>query len=139
MILRNKKTGQIVMLTHHNFDSYHSLAEINEEWEDSKEPEEPEEHYFISNCGEVKPERGHSLYRNQRIEIGNDFETKEEAEKAVAKLKAWRRLKDKGFSFLCWSDDYTIDFLINGQNEEKICYDDPIIADLDLLFSGGEE
>ena len=29
--------------------------------------------------------------------VGNYFETREEAEKAVEKLKAWKRLKDKGF------------------------------------------
>lgn len=29
--------------------------------------------------------------------LGNYFETREEAERAVRKLKAWKRLKDKGF------------------------------------------
>ena len=36
-------------------------------------------------------------------EIGNYFETLEEAEKAVEKLKAWKRLKDKGSTILGWS------------------------------------
>lgn len=30
-------------------------------------------------------------------QIGNYFDTREEAEKAVEKLQAWKRLKDKGF------------------------------------------
>ena len=34
------------------------------------------------------------------IAIGNYFETPEEAEKAVEKLEAWKRLKDKGLYFV---------------------------------------
>lgn len=33
----------------------------------------------------------------QRKQFGNYFNTREEAEKAVEKLKAWKQLKDKGF------------------------------------------
>lgn len=51
MILRNKRTGQVVMLTHHNFDNFHSLAEINEEWEDY---EETETYYYISDFGAIR-------------------------------------------------------------------------------------
>ena len=36
-------------------------------------------------------------------EIGNYFETVEEAEQAVEKLKAWKRLRDKEFRFIGWS------------------------------------
>lgn len=41
--------------------------------------------------------------------ISNKFETKEEAEKAVEKLKAWKRLKDKGIKF-------NLDFVKNNIN-----------------------
>lgn len=41
-----------------------------------------------------------TIYDKSRKNFGNYFETKEEAEKAVEKLKAWKRLKDKGFRFL---------------------------------------
>lgn len=34
MKLRNKKTGEIIILIDHIFDNYNSLAELNEEWED---------------------------------------------------------------------------------------------------------
>lgn len=40
MKLRNKKTGEVVILIDHIFDNYNSLAELNEEWEDYK-PAEP--------------------------------------------------------------------------------------------------
>lgn len=86
MKLRNKKTGKIISYKELLTDDFiidlfskdinyliQKLNKIIEEWEDY---EEPEEHYFISNCGEVKPEKGHSLHRNQRIKIGNDFESK---------------------------------------------------------------
>ena len=40
-----------------------------------------------------------SIYDKNRKQIGNYFETEEEAEQAVEKLKAWKRLKDNGISF----------------------------------------
>lgn len=77
MKLRNKKTGKIVELQVHHIagKSYESLADVSKDWEDY---EEPKEYWYISD---------------------NYFETKEEAEKAAEKLKAWKRLKDKGFKF----------------------------------------
>lgn len=121
---------------------YHSLAELNEEWEDY---EEPEEFWYINECGDVlkyKYDGGCSCPILEAKEIGNHFETKEEAEKAVEKLKAWKRLKDKGFEF------DGIDFshravkfkvpssFFNG--EENIFVSGQSDADLRFLF-GGEE
>lgn len=40
MKLRNKKTGEVIILIDHIFDNYNSLAELNEEWEDYQ-PAEP--------------------------------------------------------------------------------------------------
>jgi hypothetical protein len=76
---------------------YNSLAELNEEWEDY---EEPKEYWYIDYdggilCGELD----NSSAEKMMISMGNHFETIEEAEKAVEKLKAWKRLKDKGFRF----------------------------------------
>lgn len=34
MKLRNKKTGEIVILIDHIFDNYNSLTELTDEWED---------------------------------------------------------------------------------------------------------
>ena len=40
MKLRNKKTGEVIILIDHIFDNYSSLAELNEDWEDYQ-PAEP--------------------------------------------------------------------------------------------------
>lgn len=69
---------------------------------------------------------------------GYHFETctKEEAEEAVEKLEAWKRLKDKGFRFEGWrtadlgADKYY--FAITAES------DDAGKGDLDLLFGGKE-
>ena len=129
MKLRNKKTGEIVEATDFNIISdYNSLAELNEVWED---------YWYINEVGDVI----RAVYKTDDltcdlIAIGNHFESKEEAEKAVEKLKAWKRLKDKGFRFERW--------LLGGEYGNTITFsdyfecDDKARADLDLLF-GGEE
>ena len=112
MKLRNKKTGEIVDtlcrdditkglafgVDHHDGNPtmayYSSLAELNAEWEDY---EEPKEYWYLEN----NLEAFRSYYCDDYIdatrkEIGNYFETKEEAEKAAEKLKAWKRLKKIG-------------------------------------------
>ena len=158
MKLRNKKTGEIVdveSLGHadslkgkfgyqvtlswkidEHLDTcktYNSLAELNEEWEDY---EEPKEYWCIDWTGGVNHITvldDTDEYEENKKEIGNYFETKEEAEKAVEKLKAWKRLRDKGFRFIDHIDRdsgqgmtrYEWDGYVNGE-------------DLDLLF-GGEE
>lgn len=62
--------------------------------------EETKDYWYLNGLGYViravyKPD---DLTRDL-IAIGNHFETPEEAEKAVEKLKAWKRLKDRGFKF----------------------------------------
>ena len=115
MKLRNKKTGEIVdLLEIVRIDDisnefylrlsdnegrtfkvgFNSLTELNEEWEDYDE--EPKLYYYIAVDCEVMSKEN-KWFNEAQDEIGNRFETKEEAEKAVEKLKAWKRLKDKGF------------------------------------------
>lgn len=121
MKLKNKKTGEIVdaheidlidnyvylkIFRAGDYDTkqYNSLAELNEEWEDYKEPK-PQVAYYIDRDGKVVsykpsdscPKRVFDKELNNSI--GNYFETRKEAEKAVEKLKAWKRLKEKGFRF----------------------------------------
>ena len=111
MKLRNKKTGFITELDLNvrisgfpnsvEFVKVSSLAKLNEEWEDY---EEPKEYWYISCDGRVlKATTDEDDYNDNHItghkQIDNYFETEEEAEKAVEKLKAWKRLKDKGFKF----------------------------------------
>lgn len=103
MKIRNKKTGEIVQLNgsiwrENNpgflLDSYDSLKAFLEEYEDA--PEE-KDYWYIDEYGNVLlVEPG---YTGALKEIGNYFETKEEAEQAVEKLKAWKRLRKAGFKF----------------------------------------
>ena len=155
MKFRNKKTREVVKIYPALHDEtairfmaeggknyeYKSLADFNKEWEDA--PEEPKKYWFIDvgnyEVGDVDEDNA-DLDADK--EIGNYFETKEEAEKAVEKLRAYKRLKDRRFEFGKWRD------------EEKECYDgqeigsisfrvdfignNDIKKDIDLLF-GGEE
>ena len=56
-----------------------------------------------------------------RSEIGNCFESREEAEKAVEKLKAWKRLEDSGLKFKDWNkSNYDKTFCINAEVEHDV-------------------
>lgn len=149
MKLRNKKTGEIGHFTSTNWNEialiimddngvqlakYSSLAELNKEWEDY---EEPREYWYLDVDGEISSGNIEDGTVKAMREIGNYFKTKEEAEKAVEKLKAWKRLKDKGFRFLGYyhrlgetKSKGEIGFEMDGYEGTK--------QDLDLLF-GGEE
>ena len=144
MKLKNKKTGEIINAegtdaalgeirlwdsTNHMARNFSSISALNEEWEDV---EKPKNYYWVSPL-----EQGIACDKDtddgvdeMNKEIGNYFGTEEEAEKAVEKLKAWKRLKDKGFRFIDHIDRdsgqgmtrYEWDGYVNGE-------------DLDLLFS----
>ncbi len=153
MKLRNKKTGEIGTLIvdgaykfvtnfaveddeGNRLGEYNSLAELTEEWEDY---EEPEMFYWIDYDGKIcKAEIG-TMDRTKIKEIGNYFETKEEAEKVVKKLKAWKRVKrdlvslnwqrERDGSFSVWGEFKT------GNTLRADVYLDIHSKDLDLLFS----
>lgn len=159
MKLKNKKTGEIGEIGHigsssgklnveaingvacETIASYNSLAELNEEWEDA--PEEPKEYWYIDYDGGILcGEYDNSSAEKMMIRMGNYFETIEEAEKAVEKLKAWKRLKDKGFRFghwvtvrekKCGKVVFKCDDICLGFDEAQNFYND-----ISLLF-GGEE
>ena len=98
MKIKNKKTGEIVEATDFNIISeYNSLAELNEDWEDY---EEQKKYWYLTDAGCLCQTSIHNDKTAIRKRIGNYFDTKEEAEKAVEKLRAWKRLKDKGFKFI---------------------------------------
>lgn len=147
MKLRNKKTGEIVEISiiaksdilndrevvTDNGEPI-TLSELNEEWEDC---EEPKVFYAIENSHGQIVKHNDALYCEHYKEIGNYFETKEEAERAVKKLKAWKRLRDKGFRFEEWVWNYR-----DAGAYLKIMptvRDDGITNDLDLLFGGEDE
>ena len=139
MKLRNKKTGEIVapyLEWCSNSNKPHSLAELNEEWEDY---EEPKNYWMIDGHGEAHEIFVDSSYISDEKEIGNYFETKEEAKRAVEKLKAWKRLKDNNLGELlkvefenCLIEEgKKVTFSIYAANKKTT-------EDLQLLF-GGEE
>lgn len=142
MKLRDKKTGEIVKVNNFNgfihlddeTQIYHSLAELNEEWEDY---EEQKEYWYLENNGDIDKEtyEGDS-YEERMIEIGNYFETKEEAERAVERLRAWKRLKDNGFKFVGRNKhNYGEEFIIKCHLPADTLVID-VASDLQLLFGG---
>ena len=110
MKLRNKKTGEIatvkgfrsvegeIQMTY-TIDNDEtklylyctpSLTTFTEEWQDY---EEPEEYWCITGRGNLHYLQDMTDENDKdHREIGNYFETKEQAEKAVEKLKAWHKL-----------------------------------------------
>ena len=149
MKLRNKKTGEIGELHFKPDKEYHftvatedpadmmifkTLAELNEEWEDY---EEPKKYWYIDyDGGIVSWETDNSSTENMMISMGNHFDSLEEAEKTVEKIKAWKRLKDAGFEFKGWKvlDHGSPSIYFNVYRKNS----DDIVPFLDLLF-GGEE
>ena len=150
MKLKNKKTGKIGYLYEHSLvqdkiivydvkgivGTYNSLAELNEEWCDY---EEPKEYWYIDYDGKILcGESDDSSTEKMMINIGNHFESKEEAEKAVEKLKAWERLNNCGLKFIDWwlSKD---NHIIIGTNRQIFDIDEQgLREDINLLFGGGE-
>lgn len=152
MKLRNKKTGEIRNVNHahilvHFNDgetiSVNTLAKLTDEWEDY---EEPKEYWYIDTFGKCDISfETVGEYKNIEAfakEIGNYFATKEEAERAVEKLKAWKRLKDAGFKFNNWIYDYRE---AENENERGLSIGASYARlskidanDINLLF-GGEE
>lgn len=154
MRLKNKKTGEIrnaedVIIENlkKNGSTLNAISidEIRNEWEDY---EESKEYWCISQWGGIVQRRRLIPIHDEDMEaehkkIGNYFPSKEEAEKAVEKLKAWKRLKDKGFRFdlspaLGHCDDKKFDISIIGTMPAKWWYNDKVVDDIHYIF-GGEE
>jgi hypothetical protein len=170
MKLRNKKTGEIVEFRYLQSDhvaplvlstresdkpemyTYNSLAELNEEWEDYEE--KGNIFWYVDSdggilCARSKHEGGYDFDDEQFSvdckQIGNYFESEEEAEKTVEKLKAFKRLKDKGFRFTLTPATGSLDMTpdkfqieITAEMPAKWFCCDAVQKDLDDCF-GGEE
>ena len=156
MKLRNKKTGQVVDLESFSmhYKRYYendngtsgwqpcstynqTLSELNEEWEDY---EEPKEYFYIYADGDIYKDIQDDVREDNGCkEIGNYFETKEEAEEAVEKLKAWKRLKDKNVQNIISCEMHDSDVFIGKIVTFRLTFcDEQTIKDLDLLFCTGE-
>lgn len=133
MKLKNKISGEIkefALFDGNELQGGATLESLTKEWEDY---EVPKGYWYIRDDGSgvgFSP-LDDSTVAHRRSIIGNYFETKEEAEKAVEKLKAWERLRDKGFRFNNFVRD-AIYFEISDKEIEK----DIVRKDLDLLFGG---
>lgn len=139
---RNKITGEInEFMVHKRIEDsedgnpvYAPFDGHIDDWEDY---EEPKEYWYIGQDGVIFSDIDTITqdYADRLQEIGNYFETREEAEEAVEKLKAWKRLKDNGmtkYSFHKEKRGIDLDFytltILAPRDEDS----------LDLLF-GGEE
>ena len=113
---------------------YNNLAELCEKWEDY---EEPKVYYYISDFGAIREcEIGkYPEDEEDRKQIGNYFSSREEAEKAVEKIKAWKRLKDKGVRICKRSHGYYGGEMFWKCPNGTGVSDKQIWKDLDLLFS----
>ena len=167
MKLKNKKTGEIglvhcdatmfsnkigVFIDNNHIDLrnpykiYTSLTELNAEWEDYEEPDG----WCVTMYGGISriTKDDENLVPDLK-EIGNYFNDKESAYDALDELKAWKRLKDKGFRFEGIKEDYTRilqsqdpfrtgkRYLQFNKSEDEEWMEENW-RDLDLLF-GGEE
>lgn len=91
------------------------FEEVNEptRWK----PELGRKYYFLDSNGFVY----NNIWADDsvdhgRLKIGNYFESREEAEKAVERLKAWERLKGAGLKFKDWNkSNYDRTFCINAE------------------------
>ena len=114
MKLRNKKTGEIrearIVGEHlqlwvkvlDDWVDYDDIDYLAHYWE---RYEEPKEWWYIDIHGPHKVTNNDEYYQQVKAaskEIGNYFETKEEAEKAVEKLKALANLRKRGLKFNGW-------------------------------------
>lgn len=89
-------------------------------------PDTGQKYYYVDSDGSVDSDiwniwNNYSAIDHGRFEIGNCFQTEEEAEKAVDKLKAWKRLKDSGLKFKDWNkSNYDRTFCINAEIEHDV-------------------
>jgi hypothetical protein len=151
MKLRNKKTGDMVVFGEGIVDlnqiGCKNVVEMIEAgWADYEEPKDRGK--YIISCGDNYIEPVCAGFSDKTIEKCNElgmlFETEEEAEKAVEKLKAWTRLKDKGFKVNSYDFDYLLYVHKDGTPVVKVicdfdCKTKEDRKDLDLLFGGEDQ
>lgn len=135
---KNKKTGEmgdliidkafLVVRTGTAWMHYYSLAELNEEWEDYEEPKEDGLDNIIA-----------------LVEAYSSHDSERYPKEIVEKLKAFKRLKDKGFRFKLTPATGSLDTIqdkfqieINADMPAKWFCCDAVHEDLKACF-GGEE
>lgn len=151
MKLKNKISGEIkefALFDGEELQGGATLESLTKDWEDV--PEEPKDFWYIGDLMIICGTEGEfttpdlASFTKKDIEklkaIGNYFESKEEAEAAVEKLKAFKRLKDKGFRFTGYThkDRGRLDELEIYCQLGECPEDIEDMEDVCLLF-GGEE
>lgn len=98
------------------------------EAENDTRSKDGDEYYFIGSYGKISYEHFFSknIVDNMRIDIGNCYKTKEEAEQAVEKMKVMtelKRLADKSWkeagAEINWSDDNTSKYFVRYDPSES--------------------
>lgn len=151
--LQNKKTGEICeFMIHKRVENskdgnpvYEPFTDSVEDWKDYEDPKY-EDGWLIS-CGTDYIQPVYAGFSDETLkkvdELGLLFETEEDAKNAVEKLKALKRLRDKGFKFAGFSEgsiDFKLDeeyaeFTYNGYDEGCEFYiNNDVDEDLDTLF-----
>lgn len=102
------------------------------------------EYWFITCCGDVDVEPDDGTDTNKECkEIGNYFNTREEADQAVKKLKAWKLLKDEckiKFDGIIRDEKAMVRAVYLSYDEHPVTFDRAreCNAALYLLFGGKE-
>ena len=151
MKLRSKETGEIIPAearedgiylfdkTTEQWNKY-ELSLLAEYWEYCGEPKE---FWYISQDGGIFLDTDTITqdYADRLEAIGNYFKTEEDAEKAVEKLKAVKRLKDDGLKIRKY--ELSGDTDKNGRFYGDICItlniSKPVYKDILQLLFGGED
>lgn len=146
MKLRNKKTGEVATLTLSSNgedliimgnDMYAHITKLSE-LKDYEDYEEEKRYWYIDADGEIMSKEM-AWFNQAQDNIGNRFETREEAEKAVEKLKAAKRLKDAGISFRAKVIDRNWYLESKGEPQQRT-FDEAHDLFKDIMFVfGGEE
>lgn len=142
LINRNEGTSAVLWVSNGSrTQRIESIEELTSRFEDYEEPKEQyyiKENGTIGTCGAIEDDIPDEMLSEMKS-IGNYFESEEEAEKAVEKLKTWQRLKDKGFRFTGVGIEYGgawTKLLFNkGEDEDWVREN---LEDLRLLFRGEE-
>lgn len=117
------------------------MKELKERYDDWKDSRDPERYWYLGSDGTIGSGIDDGRYFDKRYpEIGNHFKTKAEAKRTMHKLKAWARLKNRGFKVgAVFTNGITrgeIRYTLPEDRVYSVEEENEIRRDLDLLFGG---
>ena len=113
------------------FDEWFEEIDESKVWK----PKYGQAYFFIGDDGELYGKYRHSkpdYEDDRRISAGNCYKTEREGEMVIEKLKALRRLREKGLVFKSWEAS-GIHIAIHASIPDISCSGQDV-TDLDLLF-----